>query len=92
MSYKINAADPKNLSNKVLPEKETRRRLLLRARENGNEKEVMMIFDKYDKLLKNCTDEQERKDIAHLGAFEIYTALGRGGELYVDGQLVAKDN
>jgi len=92
MSYKIDATDPKNLSNKVLPEKETRFRLLKHARLVGCEGDMRLLFEKYDKLLKNCTNEQERQDIAKLGAYEIYRLLGGGGELYVNGEMVAKDD
>lgn len=89
---KINADDPNNISNKVLEERETRRRLLTHARMVGCEKEMLMLFAKYDKLMRNCTNDQERADIAKLGAVETYKLLGGGGELYVDGQLVCKDN
>ena len=50
------------------------------------------LFEKYDKLLRNCTNAHEREDIAKLGIYEAYRLLGGGGELYVDGSLVAKDN
>lgn len=91
MSYKINADDPNNLSSKVLEERETRKRLLNHARTLGFEKDMMILFAKYDKLLRNCTNDKERSDIAKLGAVEAYKLLGGGGELYVNGQLVMKD-
>ena len=89
---KIDASKPENLSNKVLSEKETRRRLLNHAREIGCEHEMLFLFNKYDKLLHNCTNDKERNDIAKLGAYEMYRLLGGGGELYINGQLVAKDD
>lgn len=89
--FKIDGTDPNNFSNKVLSEQETRRRLLRDAKKMGCEKEMFLIFTKYDNLLRNCPNEKERKDIAKLGIFEMYTLLGRGGELYVDGQLVYKE-
>jgi hypothetical protein len=92
MSFKIDASDPKNLSNKVLSERETRRRLLAHAREVGCEGDMKILFDKYDRLLRNCTNDKERQDISKLGNYEMYILLGGGGELYVDGNLVAKDN
>lgn len=91
MSYKIDASDYNNLSDKVLSEKETRRRLLTHARSLGFEKDMLLLFMKYDKLLKNCTNEKEISDISKLGAIETYRLLGGGGELYIDGQLVIKD-
>lgn len=90
-SIKIDATDPNNLSDKVLSERETRKKLLNHARMVGCEKDMMLIFAKYDKLLRNCTNDKEREDIGKLGAVEVYYLLGGGGELYVDGQLVCKD-
>jgi hypothetical protein len=88
---KIDASDPNSLSKKVLEERETRKRLLTHARLVGCERDMLLLFAKYDKLLRNCSNEKERSDIAKLGAVEMYRLLGGGGELYVDGQLVCKD-
>lgn len=92
MSFKINLNDPNNLNNKVFNEQETRRRLLLRAKENNCEGDMILLFDKYDRLLRNCTNAKEREDIAKLGNYEMWRLLGGGGELYVDGKLVAKED
>jgi hypothetical protein len=92
MSFKIDGSDPRNLSNKVLSEEETRKRLLAHAFVMGCEGEMKKIFNKYDRLVKNCTNDKERKDMAKCMSIEIYFLLGSGGELYVDGKLVAKDN
>jgi CTP-dependent riboflavin kinase len=92
MSYKIDLSKSENLNNKVMSEKETRRKLLQHAREVGCEGDMIKILDKYDNLLRNCTNDKERKDISSLGAYEVYRLLGGGGELYVNGQLVAKDD
>lgn len=89
---KIDATDEGNLSNKVLAERETRRRLLTHARLVGCEKDMMLLFAKYDKLMRNCTNDQERFDMSKLACVEVYKLLGGGGELYVNGQLVCKDN
>lgn len=88
---KIDATDPNNLSNKVLTEQETRKRLLTHARIVGCERDMLLLFSKYDKLMRNCTNERERDDMRKLGAVEVYRLLGGGGELVVDGQLVCKD-
>lgn len=88
---RIDLSDPNNLSNKVLSEKETRQKLLLKARAEGYEKDLLLIFAKYEKLMKNAKDDKERKDIAKLGAFEVWKLVGSGGELYVDNELVAKE-
>ena len=92
MSFKIDATDPNNLSNQVLPEQETRKRLLSHARLLGCEKDMLLLFAKYDKLMRNCTNDKEREDMGKMGAVEVYRLLGGGGELYIDGQLVAKDS
>jgi hypothetical protein len=88
---KIDASNPDNLSDKVLDERETRKRLLSHARLIGFEKEMLLLFAKYDRLMKNCGNDKEREDIAKLGCVEMYKLLGGGGELYVDNQLVCKD-
>lgn len=91
MSYKIDASDSNNISNKVLPEQESRKRWLSHARLVGCEREMLILFAKYDKLLRNCTNDKERADIAKIGVVEFYNLLGGGGKLYIDGQLVISD-
>lgn len=88
---KIDATDPNNLSDKVLDEREYRKRLLGMARQLGCEKDMLLLFVKYDRLLRTCTNDQERQDIGKLGCVEMYRLLGGGGELYVNNQLVCKD-
>jgi hypothetical protein len=89
---KIDGSKSENISKKVLDERETRKRLLIHARMLGFEKDMLLLFAKYDKLLRNCTNEQERLDIGKMGAYEAYKLLGGHGELYVNGTLVVKDN
>lgn len=88
---RVDLSDPNNLNNKVLDEKETRRKLLLKARYEGYEKDLLLLFAKYDKLIRNATSDKERIDIGKLGAFEIWKLVGSGGELYVNNELVAKE-
>lgn len=78
------------VGNKILPERETRRRLLKHAREIGCEKDMMLIFIEADKLLRNCTNEKERKDIGKIYAMKVYFLLGGGGDLTIDGEIVYK--
>lgn len=92
MGFKIDATDPVNLKSTALTERETRKRLLTHARLLGFEKDMLLLFAKYDRLLRNCTNEQERSDISKLGAVEVYRLLGGGGELYIDGRLIVKDS
>lgn len=80
-----------NINDTVVNEKESRRRLLRDARMIGCEKEMLLLFAKYDKLLKNCTNEKERKDIGKIGVYEAFLLLGGGTELVVDGQVVYKE-
>lgn len=71
-----------------LPEAETRRRLLVTAKMLGCEMEVRQIFDKTDRLLRGCTNEQERQQIATFGALELHNLLGGGTGLEVDGKKI----
>jgi hypothetical protein len=89
---KIDATDPNNLSNRVADERETRKKLLSHARLVGCEKDMLLLFAKYDKLMRNCTNEKERRDMSQLACVDVYRLLGGGGELYVNGQLVCKDD
>ena len=88
----IDATDINNLSTKVLPEHEARKRIMGHARLKGCERDMLLLFAKYDQLLRNCTNDRERNDISQLACVEVYRLLGAGGELYVNGQLVCKDN
>lgn len=90
-SGKVDLTDPLNLSNKVLDENVSRKKWLAWAREEGCEKDMLLLFAKYDRLMRLATSEKERSDIAKLGVFAVWKLMGGGGELYVDGQLVAKE-
>ena len=87
----IDATNTENLSPKITPEYETRKKFLYYARCYGFEKDMLLLFAKYDKLLRTCSNEKERDDIKKLGCVEAYRLLGGGGELYLNGQLVIKD-
>ena len=89
---RIDLTDPLNLNNKVLDEQTSRRKWLTRARQEGYEKDMLLLFTKYDRLIRLATDPKEKTDIAKLGVLEVYKLMGGGGELYVDGQLVAKES
>jgi hypothetical protein len=91
-TLKIDGDDPNNLNNTVLNERETRKRLLNHARLVGCEKDMMLLFAKYDKLMRNCSNDKERIDMGKMGAVEMYRLLGGGGELYINNELVCKDN
>lgn len=57
---------------KILSEAETRKSVLEVARFYGCEKEAIQIFDKYDKLLRGCTNDGERQAIALMGNEELH--------------------
>jgi hypothetical protein len=76
---------------KVLDEKDTRKKLMNYARQRGFEQDLIILLNKYDILMRNCTNEKERKDIGKLGSYEVFNLFNRGGDLYVDGHLVYSD-
>lgn len=78
-------------SNKVLSEKETRKSFLKHAKALGCEQQMLITFAKYDNILRNCTNEKERVDIAKLACLEVYKLIGGSGDLYVNGELVFKE-
>ena len=73
---------------KIYSEYETRRNLLSTAEYFGCKKEMLQIFDKYDRALKKCTNETERKHIAACGAAEIHRLFGCSGSLEVDSKVI----
>lgn len=69
-------------------EAESRKNLLNTAAKLGCQHEVQQILNKYDKLLKNCTNQNEYKQIAILGLVELHKFLGCSGSLVVNGQEI----
>lgn len=67
-----------------LPEDETRRRVLAMAKRFNCEIDVLQIMEKYDRLLKKCSNEMERKHIAHTGLIELHKFFYCKGALIVD--------
>ena len=90
----VGSFDKKDLKveDTVLSEKETRKNFLKHAKVLGCEQQMLVLFAKYDNLLRNCTNEKEKVDISKLGALEVYKLLGATGDLYVNGELVVKDS
>lgn len=60
----------------------------------GYEQELLVLFDKYDNLLKNCKTEQERRAMGSMGVVAISKLLDDGevglggGALLVNGQVI----
>jgi len=89
----------KNIKDKNLPqikikdEQSFRRSLLGEARILGCESELIQIFEKFDRLLKNCSNDEERKHIGALGVMEVHKLLdngnvGDGGSLSINGEII----
>jgi hypothetical protein len=87
----VDVSDPNNLSDKILPEKEYRKRILTLARSMGCEREMMLLFAKADSTMRKCSNEKERLDMGKLFCVEAYALLGGGGTLIINGQIVCKD-
>jgi hypothetical protein len=65
-----------DLSNRVTEERETRRKFLTVSRWAGREKDMMLLFAKFDKLQRETSDPEKKRDIAKIGAIEVYKLLG----------------
>jgi hypothetical protein len=79
----------------VSNEAESRNITLALARTLGCEMELRQIFSRYDTLLKNCRNLQERKAISAMGVQEISNLLdnqylGKGGSVTVGGQVIVE--
>jgi hypothetical protein len=72
----IDSTNPDDLSNKVTDERETRRKFLTVAHWAGRDKDMLLLFSKFDKLMHGCNDDTKKKDISKIGAIEVYKLLG----------------
>ena len=75
-NLQMDTSNPDDLSNKVTSEKETRKKFLTVAKWAGRDKDMLMLFAKFDKLQRETNDEAKLKDIAKIGATEVYKLLG----------------
>lgn len=73
---------------KIASEKQMRRAIILQAKAWGCEKEVRQIFDRYDRLLKNCSDPLERYQIGVMANAELHKFMSLSGPLVCNGQLI----
>lgn len=81
---------------KVMDEKQYRTNLIREAKIKGCEKELRLVFEKYDNLLRNCSNAKEREHIGMLGVLEVSKLLdngnvGKGGSVTVNGQVILAD-
>jgi hypothetical protein len=88
----IDSTNPDDVSQKVTSEKETRIKFLTVARWAGREKDMLLLFAKFDKLMRAATNEDKRKDVSKVGAISVYQLLGEcfaslksGGSLSIPG-------
>lgn len=72
-------------SSSVQNEAKTRQYVMNLAKLQGSDGEAKKIFNKYDKLLANCTNPVEKKHIAVMGIAELHKLLNVQGALIVDG-------
>lgn len=71
-----------------LPEDETRKKYFDLARSVGCHRELVQIFNRYDNLLKGCSNQIERHQIAVLANVEVHKLFGFRDPLVVRGQEV----
>lgn len=68
-----------------LNETDTRTRLLSQARQLGCEIDLKQLFERYDKLLKNCADPIARRQISLMANVELHKLLDFRNPLVVQG-------
>lgn len=71
-----------------LSENETRKKYFDLAKSLGCEQELIQIFQRYDNLLKNCSNLVERHQIAVLANVEVHKLFNFRDPLIVRGQEV----
>jgi len=72
----IDANDPGTLSNRPSSEQETRKKFLTVAKWAGREREMLVLFAKFDKQMNEANTEEKKKDISKIGAIQVYKLLG----------------
>lgn len=72
----IDGNNPDNLSSKPSSEQDTRRKFLTVATWAGRQGEMLAIFARFDKQLREAGDEAKKKDIGKIGAIAVYKLLG----------------
>lgn len=73
---------------KVLSEAKTRENIMDWARYYGCEQEVILIFNKYDNLLKSCTNKEEREAIAVMGVQELHHLINSDRSPFMVGDKI----
>lgn len=73
---------------KFKTEAEMRKALLSISKALNCQQDVEQIFQKYDKMLKNCTNKDERYLIGLSGVKELHLFLQCKGALVVNGEVI----
>lgn len=76
------------MKDKPFSEKETRVKLFKVAKQLGCDNELRQIFNRYDQLLKNCTNLQERKSISVMANVEVHRLFNFKNPLILDGKEI----
>lgn len=75
-NFQMDTTNPDDMSEKVTNEKETRKKFLTVAKWAGRERDMLVLFAKFDKLQREANSPEKMKDIAKFGATEVYKLLG----------------
>ena len=92
----IDGTNPDNFTGRVLDEKQTRANILNWAKVMGDNylyKDIVLLFEKYDKLIRLCKNDKEVKDMREMGVLELYRLMSSRTSLYNarSGKLIAND-
>ena len=71
-----------------LTEKETRQKYFDFAKFLGCEKELFQIFDRYDRLIKGCTNPIERHQMSIMANVEVHNLFSFRNPLIVGGKEI----
>ena len=69
---------------RTLSEEKTREKLINYARYLGCEVEFVTLLNKYDTMMRNCSNEQERIDMGKVGAYELLQLIELHGGTIVE--------
>lgn len=75
-NFQMDTSNPDDMSEKVTNERETRRKFLTVAKWAGRERDMLVLFAKFDKLMREANTDEKKKDISKYGAIEVYKLLG----------------
>lgn len=77
-----------NLNNKIKSEKETRKSLMKWAKHWGCDKDLLLLFNKWDLMMQKCNNPLERQAIGIAGSQEILKFMQLQQDLYINGQKI----